>query len=160
MTVLKSLKHEWGLEPYINLLPLNLRKNLTRLRISSHRLPIETGRYERPIIPRNERYCKVCTTSGYPKRIGDESHLLFQCVIGTDKRLKLQGDLKNSINTQDLSVLFQLRGISLIKLGVYGHYWRKVALQLENEIPYISDKSWFICKKRLQTFIKHIKKIF
>ena len=119
LTLLKSLKQDWGPEPYINLLPLNLRQNLTRLRTSAHSLPIETGRYERPVIPRDQRFCKVCSKAGYPKLIGDEKHLLFQCVIGRQKRLTLQGELKNAIFSQDIAALFDLEGNSLVRLGMY-----------------------------------------
>mgnify|MGYP006906297622 CR=1 FL=1 len=34
---------------------------ITKLRISAHSLSIETGRYARPTIPSNERFCKFCT---------------------------------------------------------------------------------------------------
>ena len=44
---------------------------ITKLRLGSHLLPIETGRWCR--IPREERLCKTCGI------LGDERHLIYQC---------------------------------------------------------------------------------
>ena len=49
------------------------RTVITRWRLSCHPLRIETGRYQRPRIPRNERLCSVCHT------LEDEHHALFVC---------------------------------------------------------------------------------
>ena len=122
LTLLQSLKSEWGQEPYINALPLTLRQNLTRLRVSAHRLPIEIGRYERPKIPRERRFCRVCTAAGDPNKIGDEKHLLFSCLVSYNKRQSLDGELKSAINSKDVSSLFKLKGKSLTNLGVYVNF--------------------------------------
>ena len=44
---------------------------ITRFRLGSHYLPIETGRWSRK--PRNERLCHSCEV------LGDEFHLVFTC---------------------------------------------------------------------------------
>ena len=49
------------------------RKTITRWRLSSHKLKIETGRYCRPQIEREHRLCQVC------KVVEDESHAIFDC---------------------------------------------------------------------------------
>ena len=49
------------------------RKIITRWRLSSHQLHIETGRYKRPRVTREERKCLVCDT------LEDEHHALFVC---------------------------------------------------------------------------------
>ena len=49
------------------------RKALVKLRISSHKLRIETGRYDN--IPRDERLCNLCNCN----RIEDETHFLLDC---------------------------------------------------------------------------------
>ena len=46
---------------------------LTRWRLSCHQLRIETGRYERPPVPRDERLCTVCFV------LEGETHTLFHC---------------------------------------------------------------------------------
>ena len=49
------------------------RKTVTRWRLSSHKLKIETGRYSRPYTKRDDRLCKVCNV------IEDESHAIYDC---------------------------------------------------------------------------------
>ena len=48
---------------WFSYLPLSKRRSFTKLRVSSHRLAIETGRYTRPITPRSQRFCNHCTHS-------------------------------------------------------------------------------------------------
>ena len=49
------------------------RKDLVKIRISNHKLMIETGRYNQT--SRNDRFCPICN-SGI---IEDEFHFLFHC---------------------------------------------------------------------------------
>ena len=51
----------------------DLRRIITRWRLSCHNLRIETGRYTSPSIPREQRLCKICHI------VEDEQHALFQC---------------------------------------------------------------------------------
>ena len=53
------------------------RTVITRWRLSSHSLRIETGRYQRPKIPRAERTCSVCHI------LEDEHHSIFVCAAHT-----------------------------------------------------------------------------
>jgi hypothetical protein len=56
------------------------RRSLAKLRSSNNKLSIETGRYTRPIIPRNERVCSAC-------RSGEiECHFLQVCNCFSDLR--------------------------------------------------------------------------
>ena len=49
---------------------------LTQLRVSSHRLEIESGRWSRPNkTPRENRKCKLCNS------LEDEYHFLFECSL-------------------------------------------------------------------------------
>jgi exonuclease III len=72
----KLFKLDYRLEPYLS---LNLsRKNcskISRFRMSSHKLRIETGRHENPKIPDEERFCLKCNTN----EIEDEIHCLLLC---------------------------------------------------------------------------------
>ena len=45
---------------------------MTKLRLSNHRLAIETGRHHE--VSRDERFCTFC-----PGHIEDEFHFLFEC---------------------------------------------------------------------------------
>ena len=49
------------------------RQAVTKLRISAHKLPVETGRYKN--IPYNDRICKHCDLN----EIGNEQHYLMSC---------------------------------------------------------------------------------
>ena len=63
-----------GLQPYLckPVLP-NMRKLITKLRLSSHKLCIETGRYTG--VNRNDRICQKCNLGV----IEDEFHFILQC---------------------------------------------------------------------------------
>jgi len=57
------------------------RMSLSRLRMSSHRLKVETGRWQKPTaIPFNERKCTVCL------KLEDEFHFLLECPLYKDLR--------------------------------------------------------------------------
>jgi hypothetical protein len=58
------------------------RRSLAKLRSSNHTLAIETGRYTRPITPRNERICRLCLSD----EIEDECHFLLYCNTFSDLR--------------------------------------------------------------------------
>ena len=50
------------------------RKIITRWRLSSHKLKIETGRYTKPKTDPQERKCTLCDV------IDDERHAMFECI--------------------------------------------------------------------------------
>ena len=66
-----ELKSEIRFGTYLDL-KRTLRK-VTKMRISCHLLPIESGRYKK--IPTAERICPLCNRSA----IGDEFHFLLKC---------------------------------------------------------------------------------
>ena len=72
----KLFKHQFQLEKY--LLCINITKHriaLTKLRVSSHCLAIETGRYHKPTsLPVDQRLCAECGV------LEDEVHFLCDCV--------------------------------------------------------------------------------
>ena len=49
---------------------------ITKWRLSSHNLKIETGRYTKPPTARDERVCSECTSV-----VEDEHHVVFQCPL-------------------------------------------------------------------------------
>ena len=70
---------------YLNVVTVKShRQALSRLLLSSHRLKIETGRWERPIIPHTERRCPIC-----PDKIEDEFHFIVECNLYKDIRKRL-----------------------------------------------------------------------
>jgi hypothetical protein len=58
------------------------RRAILRLRLGSHKLPVETGRQEVPPLPRHQRLCLACNASV----VGDEQHLLMECAATADVR--------------------------------------------------------------------------
>ena len=57
---------------------------LSLLLLNSHGLKIETGRWERPVIPHLQRLCSYC-----PNKIEDEFHLIAGCNMYDDLRKRL-----------------------------------------------------------------------
>ena len=82
-TNLVKFKEKFHYEKYLD--DIRNRKQrivFSRLRLSCHKLKIETGRYQKPIVPRNQRVCEFCskqdnyTNDTY---IDDELHFLICC---------------------------------------------------------------------------------
>ena len=69
----KQVKHTFKYESYLDL-PFHLHSTITRLRISNHNLKIETGRYNLPSLPVNEKTCFNCFD-----KVEDELHFLLSC---------------------------------------------------------------------------------
>ena len=81
LTLYKNYKLSFDVEHYLNALPNKLRAALSRLRLSSHQLRIETGRYSQN---RAQRICTLCNKSD----IGDEYHFVLVCPIYSNLRQK------------------------------------------------------------------------
>lgn len=67
-------KSSFNTENYFDILKnRNTRACLTRFRISSHRLQIEVGRYNKT--PRQQRFCEICNSG----EVEDEIHFITSC---------------------------------------------------------------------------------
>ena len=76
-------KHDFNFEEYLDTIPSSKhRKVLTKFRVSSHDLNIETGRHFG--IAGVERTCKLCTMG----RVENEYHFLLACPFYKDLREK------------------------------------------------------------------------
>jgi hypothetical protein len=66
---------DFKFQPYLNIVNVSkFRIALTQLRVSSHRLEIETGRWAKPNkIIRENRKCSLCSV------LEDEYHFMFEC---------------------------------------------------------------------------------
>ena len=89
----QTFKSSFKREPYLSLVRnRNQRCHLTRLRVGSHFLGIETGRFKTPITPIEQRTCQYCnfgSHSQYPhpqNPVDDEFHFLVQCPLFTNER--------------------------------------------------------------------------
>jgi hypothetical protein len=71
----------------------SIKSKITQLRISAHCLNIERGKYNKPKIPREERFCKFCT------EVETEEHFSISCHKYKDNFFQSYGlDLKDSHN--------------------------------------------------------------
>ena len=89
--LLRKVKTNFCFEPYLSVAQKpKYRKALTALRISAHKLEIETGRHANKkrnahFIKREERFCKLCLNDNV-KVLGDEFHALMVCPVFEKKR--------------------------------------------------------------------------
>ena len=98
LTLYKQFKTCHGIEKYLQCIrDSKLRRNISKLRLSSHHLHIETGRHCRPKLPREERLCLICNKGN----IEDEIHFLFLCPKYTEERVYFF----NNILQEDDSIL-------------------------------------------------------
>ena len=100
-------KNNFGYEIYLSIInKFDLRRSLTRLRLSAHQLLIEKGRYIG--IPRHNRICPRCTSN----EVEDEIHFLFNCTALEDNRktlhCKIDQNCKNFKNLDSKSKLIWL----------------------------------------------------
>ena len=89
---------------YLNFIKVKKYRNaLSRLRCSSHRLEIESGRWHRPIRkPVDERKCKNCNV------VENEFHFLFECPLYNELRIHyLDSYFYENPNQFKLKQLFQ-----------------------------------------------------
>ena len=91
-----NICEEFGLQSYLKLnLPKDKMKNITKLRISAHKLQVELGRYTRPKTPKQDRICQYCNT------IEDELHFLLHCKNNQTERTNLFKKLKYKYDPKD-----------------------------------------------------------
>jgi hypothetical protein len=65
-------------------IPFAYAEQLMRLRTGAHHLAIETGRWQKPIVPQDERLCSRCTHHA----LEDELHVLSESPAYQQIRLK------------------------------------------------------------------------
>ena len=74
----RTFKINFGCEDYLSVVKTRKhRVALSKLRMSCNSLRIETGRYERPLIPLDQRICFNCEVD----IIDDEVHFITNCRI-------------------------------------------------------------------------------
>ena len=78
----KFIKEYSELAFYLNILPRQWRSYISKFRLSSHSLRIETGRHGQNRIVRNQRLCFACNMN----EVEDEYHFLLVCPFFADVR--------------------------------------------------------------------------
>jgi len=83
----RTYKNMFGKEEYLKLQSKNLRGDFARLRLSAHKLHIETGRYANKTDRKepHDRICTYCTTN----LCEDEFHFIMKCPLYNDYRNEL-----------------------------------------------------------------------
>ena len=97
-----KFKHEFKLENYILHESHENRRNLARLRTSSHKLTVETGRYNKVAL--KDRLCQLCDCN----TIENEYHFVMPCPLYNELRVELMQSLDNftCISTYDPKDIF------------------------------------------------------
>ena len=82
-TFIKSVAN-FSFQPYLEKLTIpKYRISVFKLRVSSHRLYVETGRWRRThSVPYHERKCHICNV------LDDEYHFVLECRMLNDLRTK------------------------------------------------------------------------
>ena len=89
-----NLKSDFGKEQYLDqIIKYSDRVNITRLRISAHRLQIELGRYKQ--IPREDRLCSWCKLVLGVETIEDEEHFLQYCDLNATPRRNIHHKIRS-----------------------------------------------------------------
>lgn len=92
----RTFKKVYQFEQYLSdITCIPKRINLTKFRVSNHRLRIESGRYEKLDV--KERICQYCTLG----EIDDEDHFIFNCQFHTEDRKMLYNNL--GLTPKDIS---------------------------------------------------------
>ena len=127
LSFLKDLKDVHQTEYYLNINNFENRRALTKLRTSSHKLKIETGRWQN--IERNSRLCQQC-----PGRfIEDEKHVTFDCTMHLTDRDNTFRFIKTNTNIdlshkatqmENLKLLFESKQLNA--LNALGKFIKKV----------------------------------
>ncbi len=98
----KLFKTVFKIENYLLFknIPLSKRIEFSKLRVSAHKLRIETDRYIRPRVPPENRLCLLCD-SGV---VEDEKHFMLECELYNRERRDLVRYIQESTDINSLNV--------------------------------------------------------
>ena len=140
---LKQTKITHNLESYLKITNIKYRSAITRLRISSHKLEIEIGRWNKT--PRGQRICKNCIMN----EVEDENHFLFECQMYKTERKELYNKIASKLNVEishipshDKKVQEIFYSEDLGVLNALGKYITKSLQKRENTICHILENQY------------------
>ena len=147
-----SVKERFGWEPYLDsetVPDFNERRTTAQIRSSSHKLNIETGRYNNT--PQQDRTCDFCSNnpSSNPASIESEDHFLNECPQGAD--------LRSSFKTRIISIIPNLPN-DLIRcaLSFAGSFPQSLQQTFEVADPQLSEAR----KLFIRTSCRHLHKMY
>ena len=138
LALLNEIKDTHKFETYLNIHNRENRRAITKIRTSSHKLEIETGRWNN--VSRDLRICNNCNLH----EVENETHFIFECrmhVIERNKfydtiKTKLNIDLSTSLPDVDkLKTLFNSEDLSV--LNALGKYIKISLNKRENTTCYV-----------------------
>ena len=149
---LKQAKQNHNFESYLHINNFENRRAITKLRTSSHKLEIETGRWNK--IPRDQRVCKKCILN----KIEDENHLLFECqMYGTERKefydtikSKIKVDLSHSPN-HETRIQEIIYSENLGALNALGKFIKNALQKRENTICHILPSKYIFYQRVVNT---------
>ena len=127
-----QIKNNIGLEPYVANCRHDITKAIARLRTSSHKLNVETGRYGVKSQSLHNKCCTTCTDqdameyiTALPGQhnpiIEDECHVLEECPLYEDLRMNLKDGLLEKLRGGDYGTLFEDKNTML-----FGKYVKNI----------------------------------
>ena len=87
----------YRMEPYLSSNNFEVRRTMSRFRLSAHDLAIEKGRQQN--IPRNNRLCNICNV------IEDEEHFLNECKIYQEVRKEFLADIQTDCHVSLITLM-------------------------------------------------------
>ena len=108
-----KFRNEYEMEEYLSRVKNpKQRRNLTKFRISNHKLLVQYGRYQN--IPHEQRLCTLC----YSNEVEDEYHFTLTCERFSALRSSLLASLMpySSLNTQLQHTILATRDPNIIHL--------------------------------------------
>ena len=133
LVLYKEVKPEFGYANYLDIFcTKRLRNAFARLRLSSHTLRIETGRYSRIRLERHERVCQLCDTSD----IEDEYHFILICPTFSNIRQKFIPNyyIRHPSMFKFICLLQSINKKELINFSKYLHEAFTIRLNILNNV--------------------------
>ena len=127
-----DIKDVIRLEPYLTDCSHKSAKLVARIRSSSHRLNIESGRYGTKSMSLHNRCCPTCTDQDaleyitalpgqHDPIIEDERHVLEVCPLYKDIRLQLQDGIRQHLHEGNMCPLFEHENVK-----TFANYVKKI----------------------------------
>jgi len=111
----RIFKSDFGIEPYLQMLPDELRIKYTKFRCRNHKLPVEAGVFAG--LERSKRVCTICDS----QEIGDEFHYIINCnFFSKERKLLIDKYFYTHPSTEKFGKLLQSHDQSkLVKMSKF-----------------------------------------